>query len=87
MIKVKNVRLISNPESKVKCFCTVAVDGIEINSVKVIRNGKQKFISFPSVPYEKDGETKYSNTVYITDDDLRKEIEQAVLKAYADEVL
>ena len=48
----------------------------------VIQGGKGKFVSLPRRSYEKDGETKWANQVYITDEDLRKEMQETVMAAY-----
>lgn len=81
-IQVENIRKIKG-ESSVKAFCTVTINGISINGVKVIKAGSKPFVAMPTAAYEKDGETKYSNVVFIRDNDLYETIQKVVLDAVA----
>ena len=85
-IKVENLHMVNNKKSKVKMFCTVRLEGICVNDVKLIASDGKRWVAMPTRAYEKDGETNYSNVVFIDDEDLREEVSEKVLAAYEKEV-
>lgn len=80
-MKVK-VYPIPNPQGAVKAFASVDLDGLTINDVKIIDGKNGLFVSMPTRSYEVDGETKYSQIIYISDEELYNSICDAVLAEY-----
>ena len=80
------VRLVKNKESKVKAFVTLTLElrntDLSINGFKVIDSEKGLWVAFPSTSYEKDGETKYSNIVYVHNDDAYDDMCAFILEEY-----
>ena len=75
---MKIIKYIPNKSGgKVKAFFDVSIDmmvdgvlipgGLEVKGLKLIEGEKGMFIGSPSKKYEKDGETKYLDDVWITD--------------------
>lgn len=86
-VKVEKINVLKKSKSAVKAFCSVSVGGVlTINGVKVIENKEGVFASLPTRPYEVDGETKYANIVYVTDEDLYEKIQDVVIAKYEKEV-
>lgn len=52
----------------------------------VVNGSKGLFVSLPRKQYEKDGEKRYRNTIFIEDKDLMDEVKTAVLEQYNKEV-
>ena len=81
------VRMVKNKESKVKAFVTLTLElgdtDLSINGCKVIEGDKdERWVAFPSSSYEKDGETKYSNIVYVHDEDAYDDMCAFILEEY-----
>lgn len=78
------VNVIPNPKGKVKAFASIILEqgALTINDIRVIDGKNGLFISLPTRPYEEDGETKYATIVYVSDENLYKEIEDCVLDEY-----
>ena len=80
MYEIKNWREFTG-EGKLKGFFTVVIGDFEINDMKLLTGDYGDFIRFPSKPYEdKDGEKKYSYTVYMPDEERRKSFNSWCLK-------
>ena len=81
------VRLVKNKESKVKAFVTLTLElgdtDLSINGCKVIEADKgELWVAFPTLYYEKDGERKYSNVVYVHDEDAYDDMCAFILEEY-----
>lgn len=80
------VRLVKNKESKVKAFVSLTLEladtDLTINGCKVIDSKDGLWVTFPTTSYEKDGETKYSNIVYVHDDDAYEDMRAFILEEY-----
>tara|TARA_Y100001963_G_scaffold157872_1_gene255505 strand:- start:13821 stop:14132 length:312 start_codon:yes stop_codon:yes gene_type:complete len=76
-MKIIKMRNNTSPDSKVKAFFDIAIDvavggniipgALEIKGFKLIEGEKGMFVGSSSKKYEKDGETKYLDDVWITD--------------------
>ena len=71
-VGVKNINKINDGTGKVKAFVNVLFslteDGdavLTINGCKLIEGSKGLFVAMPSQPYEKDGEKKWSDIVFL----------------------
>lgn len=83
-IEITKVTKVNKEDSNLKAFVNVTVNGIEVKGVTVKEGAKGIFVAMPQTSYkDKDGKTKYSNIVYITDESLRGEVEDAILEAFA----
>ena len=80
------VRLVKNKESKVKAFVTLTLElgdtDLSINGCKVIDSKDGLWVAFPSTSYEKDGETKYSNVVYVHDENAYDDMCAFIMEEY-----
>lgn len=80
------VRLVKNKESKVKAFVTLTLElgdtDLSINGCKVIDSKDGLWVAFPTASYEKDGETKYSNVVYVHDENAYDDMRAFILEEY-----
>ena len=71
---------IDNPINKVFAFASVTVDNmVAINGIRVNAGERGLFVSMPQ---SKDRNDNYHDTAFPISSDLRKEINQAVLKEY-----
>lgn len=81
-----DVRLVKNKESKVKAFVSLTLElgdtDLSINGCKVIDGADGLWVAFPTTPYEKDGETKYSNIVYVHDEDAFDDMCAFIIEEY-----
>jgi len=68
-LQFSNIYLRKIPsESKMKAVASVTVnDVLVINDLRLIEGSKGLFLSFPSVPYTKDGKTEYETLIYFLD--------------------
>ena len=85
---VKVRKLIDNGKP-LKATCSVTMDDqFTIHGVKVITTEKHTFIAMPSESYMgEDGKQKFRDVCHPITPELRKEMEDAVLAAYNDEVV
>ena len=79
MITVRNMRKMDT--GNVKAYFDVTVNGIEVKGLKLVTSQKDGnlFLGFPS---EKGKDEKYYNTVYISDINLKKEVEDFLKETY-----
>jgi DNA-binding cell septation regulator SpoVG len=84
MIKVESIKPISNA-GNLRAFCNVSIsDKVQINDVRIIQQPNARpWVSMPSRAFEKDGVRKWAPMVEILDEDLKGEVETAVLLEYA----
>ena len=66
-----------------KALVTVSIGGMEIRGFKVIDQGDGKpWVSSPSREILKGGKKEYYNIVRFSDEEARKEFDEALLAAY-----
>ena len=80
------VRLVKNKESKVKAFVSLTLElgdtDLSINGCKLIDSEDGLWVALPTASYEKDGETKYSNIVYVHDEDAYDDMCAFIIEEY-----
>lgn len=82
-----DVRFVKNKKSKVKAFVSLTLElgdtDLTVNGCKVIEGHKgELWVAFPTSSYEKDGETMYSNIVYVHDEDAYDDMCAFILEEY-----
>jgi stage V sporulation protein G len=77
-------RLVDKPDSSVKAFASVTMDGMfAVHGLRVMETEKGRFVNMPSTSYkDSNGETKYNNTFHAITKAARNALNQAVLNAY-----
>ena len=86
-IAVKIDRKLDRPDSAVKAFASVTLDGaFAVHGLKVMQTDKGRFVAMPSNSYNKDGKTHYSDVFHAVTKAAREAIQSAVLQAYDREV-
>ena len=77
-------RLVDKPDSSVKAFASVTIDGMfAVHGLKVMESQKGRFVNMPSTSYkDSNGETKYNDTFHAITKAARNALNQAVLNAY-----
>jgi DNA-binding cell septation regulator SpoVG len=80
MVTIESIKPITGA-GNLRAFATINVGGrVRISDVRVIQQPNQEaWVSMPSRAYEKDGQRKWSPTVEILDEALKKEIVDVVL--------
>lgn len=81
-IKIENVFVVMKEGTKIKGNAVVNIDGIIVSDVKIIQGKSGLFVGLPSRSYEKDGETKWSDTVRFENVEDQEAVTQAVLNAF-----
>ncbi len=83
-IAVKIDRILDNPNSAVKAFASVTMDGaFAVHGLKVMQTEKGRFVSMPSNSYkDREGKTQYSDVFHAVTKAARDAIQSAVLHAY-----
>jgi len=84
MIKVDSIKPI-NGAGNLRAFATVTInDKVKISDVRIVQQPNQAaWVSMPTREYKnKDGQRKWSNIVEILDEQLKKQIEAAVLAEF-----
>jgi len=79
MITVRNMRKMET--GNVKAYFDVTINGVEVKGLKLVHSQKDGnlFLGFPS---EKGKDDKYYNTVYISDLNLKKEVEDFLKETF-----
>lgn len=77
-------RLVDKPDSSVKTFASVTMDGMfAVHGLRVMETEKGRFVNMPSTSYkDSNGETKYNDTFHAITKAARNALNQAVLNAY-----
>ncbi len=77
-------RLVDKPDSSVKAFASVTMDGMfAVHGLRVMETEKGRFVNMPSTSYkDSNGETKYNDTFHAITKAARNALNQAVLNAY-----
>lgn len=77
-------RLVDKPDSSVKAFASVTIDGMfAVHGLRVMESQKGRFVNMPSTSYkDANGETKYSDIFHAITKAARNALNQAVLNAY-----
>lgn len=80
----KDLRLINSSKApNLLAAASITLDDeFVVRGLSVMQGQKGVFVSFPSQPYQKDGETQYQNTAFPLNKTLRDAINNAVLDAY-----
>ena len=85
----KNVKLdvraypINEPKGNVVAFASVTIDDMfAVNNIRVVNSEKGPFVAMPQV---KDKEGQYRDICFPVTADLRKQLNEAILGAYAAE--
>ncbi|MBP0972568.1 MAG: SpoVG family protein [Oscillospiraceae bacterium] len=82
-IKAKIDRLYDQPDSNLLAFASVTLDeAFAVHGIRVVNGEKGVFAAMPSQSYQKNGETKYSDTFHPITAPARDTIQQAVVAAY-----
>lgn len=77
------VYLVKNVRGKLLANASIQVKGIVIKGFKVVEGKDSNFVSFPQT---KGQDGKYYDQVYALDKDTRRDIENAILDAYDEEI-
>jgi DNA-binding cell septation regulator SpoVG len=73
----------SQKTGKTRAFVTFAVGGVRIVDARIVEGAKGLFLGLPQRSWEdREGQTRYSNVVEISDEDLKTEIQNQVLVAW-----
>ncbi|MDE5565195.1 MAG: SpoVG family protein [Oscillospiraceae bacterium] len=83
-IAVKIDRILDNPNSAVKAFASVTMDGaFAVHGLKIMQTEKGCFVAMPSNSYkDREGKTQYSDVFHAVTKAARDAIQSAVLHAY-----
>ena len=82
-IKAKIDRLYEQPDSNLLAFASVTLDeAFAVHGIRVVNGEKGVFGAMPSHSFQKNGETKYSDTFHPITGPARDIIQQAVVSAY-----
>ncbi len=77
-------RLVDKPDSNIKAFASVTIDGLfAVHGLRIMESQKGRFVNMPSTSYkDANGETKYSDIFHAVTKEARNALNQAVLNAY-----
>ena len=77
-------RLVDKPDSNIKAFASVTIDGLfAVHGLRIMESQKGRFVNMPSTSYkDANGETKYSDIFHAVTKEARNVLNQAVLNAY-----
>lgn len=83
-ITAKITRLVDKPDSAVKAFASVSLDGcFAVHGLRVMDSKKGLFVNMPSNSYkDKDGKMQYSDIFHAVTKGAREALTNAVLTAY-----
>lgn len=83
-IAVKIDRILDKPDSTVKAFASVTLDGaFAVHGLRVMDTPKGRFVNMPSTSYtDRKGKTQYSDVFHPITKEAREFIQSAVLQAY-----
>lgn len=82
-INAKIDRLYEQPDSNLLAFASVTLDeAFAVHGIRVVNGEKGVFAAMPSHSFQKNGETKYSDTFHPITGPARDVIQQAVVAAY-----
>lgn len=82
-IQVKIQRLFEDKSKSIWAVVDVTIGGaFAVHGLKVMENGNGTFVAMPSSSYQSKGETKYQEQFHPVTTESRKQLNQAVLKAY-----
>jgi stage V sporulation protein G len=80
MVEVARMHKVEN-DSSLKAFADVIIGQVLVKGIRVVEGKKGLFTALPK-SQGKDG--RWYETVHILDEELKQELEEAVLKAYND---
>ncbi len=86
-LSVKIDRLNDYEGSNIKAFASANIGGAyAIHGIKVVDSEKGLFVSMPSAKYTSNGETRHIDTFHPITAEAREDLNNAVLKAYEQEL-
>ena len=86
-LSVKIDRLNDYEGSKIKAFASANIgSAYAVHGIKVVDSDKGIFVSMPSTSYTSNGETRHSETFHPITAEAREDLNNAVLKAYKQEL-
>ena len=81
-IEAKIDRMVDG-DFKTKAYASATIGGaFAVHGIRIIESEKGRFISMPQDSYQKNGETKYSDTFHAITADARTALVEAVNDAY-----
>jgi DNA-binding cell septation regulator SpoVG len=84
MVTIENIKPISNA-GNLRAFANITIgdNKIRISDVRVIQQPNQRaWVSMPSRAYEQNGQRKWAPIVELVDENLKKEVSDAVLAEF-----
>jgi len=73
----------SNRPGATQAFVTFTANGIRVIDARIVNASKGAFVALPQKSWEdREGKTRYTNLVEITDDALRDAIQQEILERW-----
>lgn len=83
-ISVQINRLVDKPDSAVKAFASVSLDGcFAVHGLRVMDSKKGLFVNMPQNSYkDREGKTQYSDIFHAVTKGAREALTEAVLNAY-----
>lgn len=83
-ISVKIDKIQNDPNSALKAFASVTLDGMfAVHGLRVMESAKGRFVNMPSNSYkDKNGDTKYSDVFHAITKPARDAVSAAVLNTY-----
>ncbi len=86
-IDVRIDNIIDTEASKVRAFASANIGGaFAIHGIRVMDSDKGLYVAMPSRSYQKDGKTEYADVFHPVTAEARTELNNAVLKAYEQEM-
>jgi DNA-binding cell septation regulator SpoVG len=82
---VTNIKVGKVQEPKTKCVAMASftfAEGMVITGVKIFKNEKGAFISFPAKEVKKEGKTEWKDVCFPSSKAVREEIEKKILEVY-----
>ena len=83
-INVKIDKIVENENSKILAICSLSLDdNFVVKGLRIVNGKNGAFLSMPSSQYTTaDGETKYSDHFYATNDNAREVLTRAAFDQY-----
>lgn len=88
-MKVTGVKLFKpNKQSALKAYGSVSLGGVVDLKLSIIDTGTGPFITWKGTESytDKEGKKKYASPIFVTDENLKKEIDQEVINKYTVEI-
>jgi DNA-binding cell septation regulator SpoVG len=73
----------TNRPGATQAFVTFTANGIRVIDARIVNGSKGAFVALPQKSWEdREGKTRYTNLVEITDEALREEIQRQILEQW-----